>query len=142
MVCPHLQAGPLVRLSIGDANFMSMIKMLRVASCAIVLVSVIGTAQNQPPITNRYGIVQGTVVDETGRPVANAIVYIYRTGRSPSTTTDKDGKFLLALEDAGIQRVFAYKESDGFPNPIWSFYSAVDRLNGFPIVNAKTGRSI
>jgi hypothetical protein len=70
-----------------------------------------------------YGRIQGTVVSEEGAPVASAIVYLFGNGSSPMTTTDPDGGFYFQRVPVGNQKIIAYKEAEGFPNAVWSFYS-------------------
>ena len=83
------------------------------------------------------GSIEGTVTDVAGLPISNATVYVLQIGRSPATTTDEDGKFLLANVEAGQRRVFAYKESDNYPNPVWSFYGDANSDAGYPLVDVR-----
>jgi len=69
------------------------------------------------------GIIKGIVVTAKGMPVADAIVYLFENGRSPVTSTDENGEFSFSNVPAGNHKVIAYKESAGFPNMLWSFYS-------------------
>src|SRR5258708_6558491 len=70
----------------------------------------------------RYGTIEGTVTDFVGVPISNATVYVLQDGRAPTGITDAKGNFVLTNVEVGQHRIFAYKESDGYPNPVWSFY--------------------
>lgn len=80
-----------------------------------------------PKEPRNYGVgtVEGLVLTCDGVPIANAIVYAVQDGRTPFTLTDISGKFVLEYVAVGSRRILAYKESDGFPNRFWSFYSQV-----------------
>lgn len=88
------------------------------------------------PTQFRQGAIEGTVIDSSGAPVANATVYLLQNGRSPATVTNAEGNFVLSNVPAGAHRVFAYKESENYPNPVWSFYSY--GLQGLPVVEVRT----
>lgn len=90
------------------------------------------------PTQFRQGTVEGTVIDSSGAPVANATVYLLQNGRAPATVTNAEGNFVLSKVQAGPHRVFAYKESENYPNPVWSFYSDAYGLEGFPVVEVRT----
>jgi hypothetical protein len=70
----------------------------------------------------------GTVIDQTGAPVAGAIVYAVDQGLAdaipPSTKTDGNGAFDFHRSlDLGAYKVYARKDADGYPDPFDSFYS-------------------
>jgi hypothetical protein len=70
------------------------------------------------------GVIKGTVVTENGLPVADAIVYLFgENGKSPVTSTNENGEFSFSNLPTGYHKVIAFKESAGFPNMLWSFYS-------------------
>jgi hypothetical protein len=99
-----------------------------------------GTAPIPPQL--RLASIEGTVVDSTGFPVAGATVYVFKHGRTPSSTTNAKGYFVLNEIEVGEHRIFAYKESDRYPNPVWSFYSDALGLEGFPVVYVHRGGSL
>jgi hypothetical protein len=100
-----------------------------------------GKAQNNQS-EDRYGTVEGIVVTSEGTPVADATVYVFRVGRSILASTDTDGKFTLTNLPAGNHKILAYKESDGFPNVFWSFYSEIYPNTGFPVINVQENQTI
>ena len=53
-----------------------------------------------------YGTVIGNIVDQTGKPIANALVRI--TGSTTTSSTDPKGGFYLQRVAAGEQTVTAY----------------------------------
>lgn len=86
--------------------------------------------------TQRPGSISGTVVNETGSPVVQAQVRVDpldgRVRASPvrMVETDKDGHFIMNDLDLMSYKVFAIKESVGYPNTAFGFYSN----NVFPTV--------
>jgi hypothetical protein len=90
----------------------------------------------------RVGRIEGTVKDVQGLPVANATVYVLQIGRTPASRTDAKGNFVLENVAVGVQRVFAYKESDNYANPIWSFYGNPQSQEGFPLVSVREDRPV
>lgn len=90
----------------------------------------------------RVGRIEGTVKDVQGLPVANATVYVLQTGRTPASRTDAKGNFVLENVAVGDQRIFAYKESDNYANPIWSFYGDAQSQEGFPLVKVREDRAV
>lgn len=91
---------------------------------------------------NRYGAVEGIVVTREGIPVADATVYILQIGRSLLGSTDINGMFTLAHIPVGNHKIIAYKESDGFPNLVWSFYSEAYSGEGFPVINVQENQTV
>jgi hypothetical protein len=98
-----------------------------------------------PPKTQSgsgYGVIQGQVVTSEGKPVPNAIVYSFEYGRLPLNVTDERGHFTLKDVPARKHWIVAYKESDGFPNPLWSFYSESHMMEGFPVVKVEANQTV
>jgi hypothetical protein len=99
-------------------------------------------AQVRPTqISQGKGQIEGTVVTEQRTPIANAIVYLLENGRSPVTTTDSNGRFSFKEVPVGSHKIIAYKESDGFPNMIWSFYSEAYGNKGFRLISVTENQS-
>ena len=78
------------------------------------------------------GSIQGTVFDEKGKPLANAIVYALpeqnkSTQIQVRTFTDAQGKFLLRDIPLGKVSVDAFKESDGYPYNYFPFFNPETR---------------
>jgi hypothetical protein len=74
------------------------------------------------------GTIRGTVVNDTGQPVADAKVWAEpadrpQIGRLQFQNTDKDGAFVLSGLELGSYHVFAMKEEDGYPNIGFGFHS-------------------
>lgn len=72
----------------------------------------------------------GTVIDQTGAPVAGAIVYAVAQGLTledpipRSAKTDGNGAFDFHHSlDLGTYKVYARKDADGYPDPFDGFYS-------------------
>src|SRR5256885_2954829 len=82
-----------------------------------------------------YGSIQGTVLTEEGLPVVGATVYLFSTGMSPVTITGSAGEFVFQNVRVGNQKIIAYKEADGFPNTVWSFYSETYGQKGMQLVS-------
>jgi hypothetical protein len=90
-----------------------------------------GTASQSERLS---GVIKGIVVTENGIPVADAIVYLFEAARSPVTSTDEKGEFSFSNVPVGNHKVIAYKESAGFPNMLWSFYSETYEGKGMELV--------
>jgi hypothetical protein len=97
---------------------------------AVVTLSLLVAAVGQ----HRYGRVEGQIVDYSGMPVSGATVYVLEDGRTPASISDETGHFVITNVTVGEHRVFAYKETEYYPNPVWSFYEQARGLDGFPIV--------
>jgi hypothetical protein len=88
----------------------------------------------------RPGMVRGTVVDESGTPVVAAQVSVDEMNGLPKAApvlmseTDKNGHFSIGNLEFGNYKVFAMKESAGYPNTGFAFYSD----NVFPTVELTT----
>jgi hypothetical protein len=93
---------------------------------ALVLLFVIPcmSQATEPP-----GLVRGVVVDETGAPVPAAQVSIDPLNGLPRLApirmaeTDKRGHFSINKLELGTYKVFAKKESAGYPDLTFAFYS-------------------
>jgi len=97
--------------------------------------SSVNTAQSQqesnpapPPypqsdLSAIVGSVQGVVLDEGGNPVSGATVYAEDMRRPIFASSDATGTYTLPDVPVGVAYVFAFKESDGYPNEFWAFYT-------------------
>jgi hypothetical protein len=119
-----------------------LLTLIWLAQVALFAVAPPGSAREGVSQTEGYGEIEGTVVDESGAAVADATVYVLERGRSPSAVTDASGRFLLSSVKAGSHRIFAFKEADGFPNPVWSFYNEASGLAGFPTLDVQADQRI
>jgi len=96
--------------------------LLAVLSCPGLLKS---SAQTLQPAN--LGSVEGVVLNQQGKPIADADVHallqedMRRT--VASTTTDSAGKFTLHDLPAGGIFVYANKESDGYPDAFFAFFT-------------------
>jgi hypothetical protein len=74
------------------------------------------------PLAYGQGLIQGTVRDENGKPLAGANVHIQSTHRHFGRTvlefhtTDRDGKFTIESVPWGTYSVLAGKEESGYPD--------------------------
>ncbi len=91
---------------------------------------------------DRYGRIEGIVVTKEGMPVAGATVYIFQNGGSPMNTSDETGKFKFTGVAVGKHLILAYKESDGFPNPVWTFYSEALGSPKFPVADVRENQTV
>jgi len=72
----------------------------------------------------------GSVHDLDGKPISRAVVYAYNTAHATgrfvrlSTLTGSDGGFRIKNLSPGSYRVHAYKESDGYPDTFYAFFTA------------------
>jgi hypothetical protein len=76
-------------------------------------------AQISSPAT---GSVEGTVLDGEGKPLPGATVFVGTLAKGPRTKTDAGGRFRLNGLSAGNIGLLAYKESDGYPYDMFSFF--------------------
>jgi carboxypeptidase family protein len=78
--------------------------------------------------TTTTGSVEGVVLDLQGKPIPGADVYalpeVDMRILAASATTDSAGKFILQFLQPGGYFVYAYKESDGYPNGFFRFLTA------------------
>lgn len=111
----------------------------KVTTIALLLVLSVLVVSPRSVESNQYrsGTIEGTVTDFAGLPVPNATVYVLQNGRTPASVSDTKGNFVLTNVAIGKQRVFAYKESDNYPNPVWSFYGDAHSQEGFPLVTVR-----
>lgn len=109
----------------------------------ILLVTVPDRAQfmDRADRSKEDGRLEGIVVTQEGLPVSDAIVYIFTLGRSPTTRTDQTGHFSFSGLSVGDHNLIAYKESDGYPNLAWSFYSETYGRKGAQIVRITSSQA-
>src|SRR5215467_9316793 len=79
-------------------------------------------------IAQQIGTIRGTVVDEQGKAVVDARIQVEPLGVIMHTlvrevNTDKIGRFAMEGLQFGSYKVFAMKESAGYPNTAFAFYS-------------------
>lgn len=90
----------------------------------LITVAVCGTS-----VAQNSGSVRGSVVDENGVAVEGATVECDPADPRPwardlqTVQTDKDGKFVANRLPLGSYKLFAMKESVGYPNLSFAFYS-------------------
>jgi hypothetical protein len=92
--------------------------MLRSVAIAIILI-LPGIAQVSPP---NAGSVEGLVLDGDGKSLADATVFVGTLANGPRTKTDPDGRFRLSGLPVGSVGLQAFKESDGYPYNMFSFF--------------------
>jgi hypothetical protein len=97
-----------------------------VATMAALSTGAPARSQSAPSLA--YGSVQGTVLDENGRPLGGATVFarpeqdMFKEIRA---TSDAKGNFVLADVPVGGVYVDAFKESDGYPYNAFAFYKPI-----------------
>jgi len=95
-----------------------------VAALILALSSLLSYSSGQPS-----GSIRGTVINEKGLPVQAARVEVDPLGGPPRSDlvreaeTDKDGRFSIVNLELQAYKVFAMKESDGYPDTSFAFYS-------------------
>ena len=90
--------------------------------CLLLLIAVVPSPQAQ----RRLGSIEGFVRDLSGKPIRNAIVYGYELDNVHhriTTTTDSSGKFIFKEVTPGQYNIHAYKESEGYADTMFSFFS-------------------
>ena len=76
------------------------------------------------------GVIRGVVVNESRNPVAGATVFIETApvlgmvaeGSLRAANTDDTGQYMFDRLKSGTYRVYAMKESEGYPNPSFDFW--------------------
>lgn len=101
----------------------------------------------QPDGTNSAAI-KGFVTTSGGQPVSHATLYAGRLGGNEmlsqrnSVTTDDQGGFRLSNLPDGEYTLRAYKEADGYPHLLFSFYSEAYRNVSWPRVTIVNGTTV
>lgn len=97
-------------------------------------------AQTSLPTT---GSVQGIVLDGEGKPLAGATVFIGTLADGPRATTDAAGRFTLAEIPPGNIGLHAYKEADGYPYDMFSFFlTPGQEMNRIDVAAGETVRDV
>ena len=84
---------------------------------------------NYPAVSQQPGAVAGTVLNETGNKVVGALVIVDPLDERPKASallvveTDIEGKFSMSNLAFGSYKVFARKDSAGYPDTSFAFYS-------------------
>jgi len=91
--------------------------------CALVIALSPALAWCARPAVSGYGSVEGVVLDGMGKPLEGATVYDGAVAKSPRTQTDAEGRFRLVDVPAGFVGLSAYKEDDGYPYDMFSFFT-------------------
>lgn len=120
---------------------MRLVKMFWAVALSI---SVCLSPLNCPAQDTTTGSVEGVVLDQQGKPIPDADVYanLEEDMRHPAaeTTTDSAGKFLLRDLPPKRIYIYAYKESDGYPNGLWQFLNLPDDQS-LVVVNVEAGQT-
>lgn len=119
---------------------------------AVLLLWIMATGQqSSPPMADAFGIIKGTVVDPSGKPVEGAVVHessddghplggrLFRT----STTTDVDGNFVLdRVIPAEKVVIWAYKYNEYYEDVMEPFTFSRPKNLKIPVVEVKAGQTI
>jgi hypothetical protein len=90
--------------------------------------SFIAYGQSEKP-QSAVGVIRGTVVNETGKPVPGAKVWADKLegglvhGIARYAAADGDGRFALEHLDLVQYKIFAKNEEEGYPDTGFAFYS-------------------
>ncbi len=85
------------------------------------------TAQGQVDASNGLGSATGVVLDSAGKPLAGATVYALPEKdmtKQIRTASDSAGRFTLEGLPAGGAYLDAFKETDGYPYNLFSFFKS------------------
>jgi hypothetical protein len=106
---------------------MRLVEKVWAALALWAVLSCVGPLKSSAQITTT-GSVEGVVLDLQGKPIPGADVYalpeVDMRILAASATTDSTGKFTLQSLQPGGYFVYAYKESDGYPNGFFRFLTA------------------
>jgi Carboxypeptidase regulatory-like domain len=120
------------------------IKVGRVYASAILFLFLTTASFSQTTAAPGLGSVEGVVLDQQGKPIPGADVYALpeEDMRRPvaSTTTDSAGRFLLRDLPAARVYIYAYKESDGYPNGFAAFF-ALPNDQSLVVVKVEAGQT-
>jgi len=99
------------------------------ATVVLACVFLIGGPFGPQASAQRYGTIEGRVLDEHGQPLSGARVYPFPQDHPPpgiplTAYTAQDGTFRLDPVTPGPYQVCALKEEDGYPNANATFYDA------------------
>jgi hypothetical protein len=118
---------------------MDGLSMWRRIAAAFVLIAA-GLAQTPRSTT---GSVEGIVLDGERKPLAGATVFIGTLAKGPRTRTDAEGKFVLRDVPIGNVGLDAYKESDGYPYNMFSFFLIPGQhLPKFDVIAGETVKNV
>jgi hypothetical protein len=87
--------------------------------CLLLFIPILASGQANDSAT---GSAEGIVLDSSGKPVAKATVFVGTLANGPRTETDTAGRFVLKGLPSGDIGLQAYKESDGYPYDMFSFF--------------------
>ena len=92
----------------------------------------------EPPQSPKLGAARGIVLDQAGKPVPGATVFVAGavTVLRPSALTDDNGEFLLK-NISGDLGLLAFKKADGYPFNFAAFFSNPGEQ--FPSIHAVPG---
>src|SRR5579863_2389841 len=107
-------------------DFMRLVEKGTTLALLFAVLSCLGPLKSSAQITTT-GSVEGVVLDQQAKPIPDANVYanLEEDMRRPIavTTTDSAGKFLIRDLPAARVYIYAYKESDGYPNGFSAFFA-------------------
>jgi hypothetical protein len=121
----------------------------------VLLLSFMTTAQQPSPLpANNFGIIKGVVVDQDGKPVAGANVYVAGirwpaeghndpplNSRSNETTSDAKGEFVLdRVVPSKSVIIHAYTDTDYYAFVLWAFNLPAELER--PEVEVKPGQTV
>src|SRR2546430_1143617 len=77
-----------------------------------------------------FGTITGVVRDLNGTPISRATVYVVdytNIRRRVQTTADENGNFVLPNVPVGTVSIHAYKESAGYADTFFSFFTITNK---------------
>lgn len=82
----------------------------------------------QTPSFSEPGTIHGVVFDQTGKPLSEADVYVITDTRTSrwecvSAVSDAEGSFVLQGVPPGSYYIYAHKNSAGYPDDFYAFFS-------------------
>ena len=104
--------------------FARFLKRVAVFSCPVFALLVYAQGNDRGT-----GTIHGTITDEIGKPIAQALVNADPVNNKIRATalryveTDEEGHFTIDRLEWGLYRLFTKKEQEGYPNTRFGFYS-------------------
>ena len=109
----------------------------------VALIFSLTVAAQVSPSPSATGSAEGTVLEGDGKPLAGATVFVSTLAKGPRVQTDAHGKFVIGGLPVGTVGLLAYKESDGYPYDMFSFFTMPGmEISTFDVAAGKTTNNV